>query len=65
MAIYGGCDGNVALDDLFVLDCVNFVWWEVAVKQGLARLYGALWTHSTRLYFFGGRMELEVSTEDY
>ena len=63
MIIYGGWNGKKTLSDIFLLDCTEYVWWEIMMKHPIPRTYGRMMFKDESLYYFGGRTDTEVRSE--
>lgn len=63
MIIYGGWNGKKTLSDIFMLDCTEYVWWEIIMKHPIPRTYGHMMFKDEALYYFGGRTDTEVRSE--
>ena len=63
MIIYGGWNGKTTLCDMFLLNVIDYVWWEVILSNCIPRAYGRMFFKEESLYYIGGRTDTEVRSE--
>lgn len=63
MVVYGGWNGKTTLSDMFILDCGEYVWWEILLNSPIPRAYGRVLFRDEALYYVGGRTDTEVRQE--